>query len=107
MNNFVFIYITNPTRAEARRVAHHLFKTKLIACANIYGPTESIYPWKGKMADEKEWVLIAKTLGKNFEKVRREVEKIHSYSVPCIVKIAVSSNARYFKWLKKEMPYSN
>ena len=101
MNGFIFIYITNPTKAEARQVAKHLLKKKHIACANIYGPVNSIYPWKGKVADEKEWILIAKTLERNFEKVRREVEKIHSYTIPCIVKIPVSSNAKYFKWLKE------
>ncbi|MBI3335578.1 MAG: divalent-cation tolerance protein CutA [Candidatus Portnoybacteria bacterium] len=100
--NFIFIYTTNPTKREARKIAKHLLAKKLIACANIHGPVNSLYPWKGKMADETEYILIAKTIEENFEKVKEEVEKVHSYSIPCIVKIPVSSNKKYFEWVKGE-----
>ncbi len=99
MNNFIYIYITNPTKENAKNIAKYLLKKKLIACANIF-PIDSLYWWKNKIVDEKEIVLIAKTLEKNFEKVKKEVEKIHPYSIPCIVKIPVSCNQKYFKWLK-------
>ena len=98
--DFIFIYITNPTRNEARKIAKHLLSKKLIACANIF-PIDSLYRCKGKIADEKEFVLIAKTKKENFNKVKREVEKIHPYDIPCIVKIPVSSNEKYYHWLEK------
>lgn len=98
--NFIFVYITNPTKEEARKIAKHLLKNKLIACANIF-PINSLYWWKGKIADEKEFVLIVKTIKGNFEKVKREVEKIHSYKIPCIIRIPVSSDEKYYNWLKK------
>lgn len=101
--NLIFIYITNPTKKEAQNIATHLFDKKLIACANIHGPVESLYPWKGKLAKEKEYILIAKTLEKHFERVKREVEKMHSYEVPCIVKIPVKSNEKYAEWVCEEM----
>jgi periplasmic divalent cation tolerance protein len=100
--NFILVYITNPTIEEARKIAKHLLEKKLIACANIF-PITSLYWWEGKIADEKEFVLIAKTSEDNYEKVKNEVEKIHSYSTPCIIKIPVSSNKKYFDWLKTEI----
>ena len=100
--NFIFIYITNPTKEEAKRIARHLLERKLIACGNIF-PINSLYWWEGKIADENEFVLIAKTIEANYEKVKNEVEKIHSYQVPCIIKIPVSSNKKYFDWLKGEI----
>ena len=100
---FIFVYITNPTKQEARKIAKYLLKKKLIACANIYGPTDSLYPSRGKLADEKEYILIAKTATRNYDKVRGEVERIHSYAIPCIVKIPVSSNKKYFEWLMSEL----
>ncbi len=103
MNKFIYIYITHPTKVEAKKVALYLLKKKLIACGNILGPIESIYPWKGKIANEKEFILIVKTLNKNFNKVVTEVEKIHPYTTPCIVKIPVSSNKKYFDWLISEI----
>jgi len=103
MNNFILLYITNPTKDETKKIARHLLEKKLIACAVISGEVDSLYWWEGKIAEEKEFVLIAKTLEENFEKVKIEVEKIHSYKIPCIVKIPVSSNEKYFQWLSKEV----
>lgn len=102
MSDFVFVYITNPSEEKARKIAKHLLNKKLIACANIF-PISSLYWWKEKIADEKEFVLIAKTSKANFEKVEKEVEKIHPYKIPCIIKIPVSSNKKYFDWLKSEI----
>lgn len=101
MSGFVFIYITNPSEQKAKEIAKHLIGKKLIACGNIF-PINSLYKWKGKLEDEKEFVLLAKTIEKNFEKVKQEIEKIHPYDVPCIVKIPVNSNEKYFEWVKKE-----
>ena len=98
--SFIFIYITNPTKKEAKRIARYLLSKKLIACANIL-PIDSLYRRKYKIVEEKEVVLIAKTKTDNFNKVKREVEKIHPYNLPCIVKISVSSNEKYYKWLKE------
>lgn len=101
--NFIFIYITTPNKEEARKITLHLLKKKLIACGNIFENMTSIYPWKGKIEETNECVLIAKTLESHFEKVKTEVEKIHSYEIPCITKIAVSSNKKYFDWLQGEI----
>lgn len=102
MNNFVIIYITNPSEEKAKKLAWHLLDKRLIACANIFA-ISSLYWWEGKIADEPEFVLIAKTLDEKFEDVRAEIEKIHPYSTPCIIKIPVSSNKKYFDWLKDEV----
>ena len=34
--NFVFVYITNPTKEGANKIAKHFLKKRLIACANIF-----------------------------------------------------------------------
>lgn len=102
MNNFILVYVTNPSREKAKEIAKYLLKKRLIACANIF-PIESLYHWKGKLVEEKEHILILKTLDRYFGRIKREIEKIHPYSIPCIIKIPVSSNSKYFNWLKKEV----
>ena len=99
----ILLYVPIPTQEVGKTIARVLLEKHLIACANILGPIESMYHWKGKIADEKEFVLIAKTINKNYNKVVRETEKIHSYTVPCIVKIPVSSNKKYFDWIIGEL----
>ena len=101
--NPTLIYITNPTKREAKKIAKYLIEKKLIACANIFGPVNSIYHWKGKIVDEKEFVLIAKTTDTKFAKIKKEVEKIHPYTIPCIIKIPAASNEKYFTLLKSEL----
>src|SRR3989338_8908338 len=85
MNDFIFIYITNPNKEEAKKIAKHLIEKKLIACANIYDNITSIYFWEGKIADENECVLIAKTLDKNFEKVKTEDLKSEDIKSKCFL----------------------
>jgi len=100
--SFIFVYITNSNKREAKKVASHLLKKRLISCANIF-PINSLYWWKGKIEKANEHVLIVKTLEKNFKRIKREVKKIHSYSVPCITKINVEANKEYERWIRKEV----
>jgi periplasmic divalent cation tolerance protein len=94
------IYITNPDRKTAKKIALRLLKKRLIACANIF-PIESVYWWKGKIENAKEVVLILKTK-ENFNKIKNEVKKIHPYSIPCIIKFDAEANKEYEEWLKRE-----
>jgi len=100
--DFILIYITNPNREEARRIATYLLEKKLVACGNIF-PINSLYRWEGEIVDENEFVLIVKTTGANFEKVKNEVEKVHSYECPCIIGIPVIPNEKYSEWLMSQV----
>lgn len=91
------IYITCKDKAESKKIAKHLLEKKLIACANFF-PINSMYWWEGKIQDDKEFLLLAKTTKKNCSKVRKEVEGIHSYDVPCILEIDVDGNKEFIDW---------
>lgn len=99
----VFVYITCCNRKEAKEIGLSLVKKKLAAGCNLF-PIESIYRWQGKIVNDKEIVLIVKTLEKNFQKIEREVKKLHSYKVPCILEILIKRGSRqYLNWLRKEI----
>lgn len=98
----ILVYITNKDKKEAEKIANRLLKNKLIACANIF-PIKSIYTWKGKLQNCREVALIAKTQNKNFEKIKKEVKKTHSYECPCIIKISASANKEYENWIKNSV----
>ena len=85
-------------------MALHLLKQKIIACANMF-PITSFYTWEGELREENEEVLLLKTREELFEKVRQEVERVHSYSVPCITKIAVEPNSAYARWLDGQVAH--
>ena len=97
-----FVYITTPTKEEAKKIALVLLEKGVIACANIL-PMTSVYRWEGEITGDDEYVLILKTFDRLYDQVQKEVEAIHSYSVPCIAKVPVDFNEKYFEWLAKEI----
>ena len=98
----ILIYITCANKKEAIKISQALLKKRLIGCAN-YRPIESMYWWKGKLQTDKEYALIAKTTKKNFNRVKNEVEKIHSYDVPCILSWDITmGNKAYIDWIEEE-----
>ncbi len=98
---FIAVYVTYPNLKEAKRISTYLLKKKLIACANIF-PIKSVYWWKGKIENSDEFISILKTRKENWKKVREEIQKMHSYEVPCITKQDVSANKEYEDWINKE-----
>jgi periplasmic divalent cation tolerance protein len=100
--SFALIYITHPSEAAAQRVSQHLLEQKLIACANIF-PITSAYWWQGAIQNEQEWISIVKTILENYEGVKKEIEKVHEYEVPCILKIVVEANDAYEQWIQESV----
>ena len=98
----ILIYITFPNKQEAKKIGRILIEKRLAGCVNMF-PVEAIYQWKGKITEEKEVVLIAKTFEKNFSKIEKLVKKLHSYETPCILAIPVNKVSKnYLNWIKKE-----
>ncbi len=99
----ILLYTTCQYKKEAEKIGNFLIKKKLAACCNIF-PIESIYCWKNKIIKGKEVVLLVKTLKKNSNKARKEIKKLHSYKIPCILEISITEiNSDYLKWLIGEL----
>jgi periplasmic divalent cation tolerance protein len=85
------------------RIGRELIEKGLIACANIY-ESRSLYRWEGKLADEQEQVLICKTVASRAEAAEREIVRLHSYDVPCVIQLApLDVNRAYLKWVAGEV----
>ena len=96
----ILIYITCKDKQEAKKISKHLLEKKIIACTNFF-PIESMYWWKNKIQEDNEFVVIANTKEENYEKVKQEVKKIHSYDIPCIIKLNSEGNKEYTDWIEK------
>lgn len=97
----ILVYVPYPSRREAIKAARRLLESKLIACANIYA-SDSIYRWKGKITQEKEWTLFAKTTTRNKQHIVEMLTTTHPYELPAIVMIPVDANAPYATWVRGE-----
>jgi periplasmic divalent cation tolerance protein len=96
----VVIYFTAASRGEGKKIARHLVETKLAACVNISQPMESVYRWEGKIAEEREFLLIIKSTRELFPEIKAEISKIHSYHTPEIICLPVIDGSRnYLQWV--------
>ena len=101
MDDVIFMYVTIASKAEGQKIARVLVEEQLIACANIYEGVHSVYRWQGKVCTEDEAVMILKTKASAYDQTAKRVRELHSYTVPCIVKLPiVGGDAEYLSWLR-------
>lgn len=99
----VMVYMTAGSGEEARRIASAIVSERLAACANIFEGVRSFYWWEGRIQDEAEVVIIAKTRKDLLLKLTEKVRSIHSYSCPCIVAVPIlGGHAPFLEWIRQE-----
>ncbi len=103
MSKFIEVYITAKDEKEAEKLGQILLKERLAGCINIFPNIKSSYWWKGKIENESEVLLIAKTKQELFQQLLSTVKKNHSYTVPCVNALPIlEGNPDYLKWLDEE-----
>jgi periplasmic divalent cation tolerance protein len=103
MTEFMVVFITASTFDQAEKIGKALLEKKLVACVNIIKNIKSFFWWEGKISDEDEVLLMAKSKNDNFEKIEKETKKLHSYSVPEIIALPlVSGSKEYLDWIESE-----
>jgi periplasmic divalent cation tolerance protein len=101
--DFRLLYITAARVEEARRIGRVLVEERLVACANILPGLDSIYHWKGAVAEDKEVLLIVKTRAELVDAAIARVKALHSYTCPCVVALPIlAGNPAYLEWLGQE-----
>lgn len=102
------IYITASGREEAILLARELLGKKLVACANVIDNVNSYYWWDGSIENNKEAVIIVKTMSTHVERVIDVVKKEHSYECPAIISVPITGgNPEYIEWIGKQISSEN
>jgi periplasmic divalent cation tolerance protein len=100
MTPYRIVFITSGNEEEAARVAKGLVEERLAACVNIINPIRSIYRWEGKVCDEKELLLVAKTHVARLSSLIERVKSLHGYDVPEVLAVPVEAGFRpYLEWV--------
>ncbi len=98
----IVVYITAPNEEDAAKIANAIVEERLAACVNIVKGIRSIYSWQGKIEDDAEVLMIAKTQRHLFESLKKRVKELHSYTVPEIIAIPIIDGSEdYLNWLKE------
>jgi periplasmic divalent cation tolerance protein len=97
----IVVLVTAKDKQEARKLSQALVKKHLAACVNIVDKIESFFWWQGKVDKSNEALLIIKTKKSLFERLRKEVKRIHSYEVPEIIALPIiEADQDYRKWVQ-------
>jgi len=93
MTSFRWIYVTCKNGTEARLLARMALEKRLAACANIF-PVSSLFWWDGAIRSANEVAVVLKTRASLEKRLVSELEKAHSYTVPCIDSLPLSAMNR-------------
>lgn len=103
MTDALVVLITAETEEEAVTMAKALVEERLAACVNIVKQIRSVYRWQGRIADEQEVLMIAKTRKGLFADLVRRIQELHSYTVPEVIALPIVDGfEEYLAWLGAE-----
>jgi periplasmic divalent cation tolerance protein len=99
----VWIYVTAADSVQAEALGRAIVEARLAACANVLGPTKSIYWWDGKVESAPEVALVLKSRRDLVPAVTRKIKELHGYDCPCVVALPiVDGNPDFLAWLEAE-----
>jgi periplasmic divalent cation tolerance protein len=91
---------TVPSAAVGRKIARALVEEGLCACVSIVPGVRSIYRWKGKLCDDREWLLVMKLRRAKLKAATKRLVELHPYEVPELLALpVVGGHAPYLKWV--------
>ena len=103
MSDIVSVYAVFADAEEAQRIARTVVEERLAACANILGPCQSIYRWRGKVEAATEAAAIFKARADKAEALIARIAALHSYDVPAAVVWPISAALpAYQAWVNEE-----
>lgn len=104
MKNIIVLHTTVENIEDARKMAQELLNLRLIACAQIDGPIESMYRWNDSIQTEKEYRLSVKSTDDLASQVVEKIKTLHPYEVPEIVGHPLTyCLEEYQNWVKSEV----
>lgn len=103
-SKYIQVSTTVATKSDALKIAHILANKKLSACTQMIGPILSIYKWKEKLEQSKEWLCVVKTEQKHYKAVEKAIRSIHPYELPEVIATPiVCGSEEYLEWVTKQV----
>ncbi len=103
----VLVLTTVSSEDEAVTLIRTLLERRLIACGTIVPGARSLYRWQGKIADEREVLLLLKTRSARVEALQEAFGSLHPYKVPELLALSVDSGLeKYLEWINTETSLS-
>ncbi|MBU3616488.1 divalent-cation tolerance protein CutA [Polynucleobacter sp. JS-Polo-80-F4] len=93
-----------PDVGAAKALARALIEGNLAACVQIMDGIQSIYRWEGKVCEEHEVLLSAKTTESRWLEISAFIQSAHPYELPEILAFSPDQyEEQYGKWIESEV----
>jgi periplasmic divalent cation tolerance protein len=97
----VLVLSTAPAE-DAKRIAKNLVESRLAACVNVMA-VQSFYRWEGQFCEDKETLMIIKTVSGRIDPLIARIRELHPYDLPEMIVIPITGgNPPYLDWLRSE-----
>ena len=89
---------------DAKKMAHQLIEGRLAACVQIHEGVLSVYRWEGKVCEEQEVLLSAKTIPDKWLEISGFIKSHHPYESPELIAYTPAQyDGLYGKWVQAEV----
>ena len=93
-----------PSMEAARELARALVEQNLAACVQLTEGIHSVYRWEGKICEEQEVLLSAKTIETKWLEILAFIQSTHPYNLPEILAFSPEQHERqYGAWVESEV----
>ena len=99
----VVVLTTVASEEEGLTLVRALLDRRVIACGTLLAGARSLYRWEGKIADEREVVILLKTRSGAVSALEKAFGELHSYKVPELLVLSVDAGLeKYISWIGDE-----
>ena len=98
----IIIAVTMPSKKVANLICEQLLDKRLIVCCQNLGKIKSTYFWQNKKIKSAEILILLIAVKKNFDKIAKEIKKLHPYKTPQITAFDIAKTTKdYAAWIKR------
>ena len=103
-NRLLVVVTSLPSMEAATALAKALVESHLAACVQMNEGIYSVYRWAGRVCEEQEILLSAKTMSDQWEEVCAFIKESHPYDLPEILAFSPEQyDQQYGQWVKSEV----
>lgn len=103
-NKLLVVVTSLPDMASAKELARALVETGVAACVQLVQGMQSVYRWEGKVCEEHEVLLSAKTIESKWSEISQYIQDHHPYDLPEILAFSPEQySQQYSEWVQAEV----
>ena len=103
-NQLLVVVTSLPNMQAAKGLARALVEENLAACVQWMDGLQSVYRWEGKVCEEHEVLLSAKTSASKWLEISSFIQAQHPYDLPEILAFSPEQySQQYGAWVQTEV----